>query len=311
MLTYSSPCTDLSKSGRQNGMERGSGTRSSTIWYVENAIKTLRPRYLLLENVRVLCGKKFMPHFQEWQRIVESYGYKNYWKVMNSKDYGTPQSRDRVFMVSVLEGEKPFCFPEKFKLQASLDEILEDDVDEKYYVGKEKSDAFIEKNRGIIEERSGVHLPDTYVNHHSGSVRKILLGHTRDSKGKVVNYHPLEVSHTVHTWIGGGWDTDMFVLPVDAEEWSKLRIRKLKPSECFRLMGMCEKDIDTITHCGVSDSALYRLAGNSIVSGTGGYKIDGNGNRHYDGCLYNIFEKMFVSGDGKVEAKGQLSLFGN
>lgn len=89
----------------------------------------------------------------------------------------------------------------------------------------------------------------------------------------------------------------------------KYRIRRLSPKECFRLMGCCEKDIETLTHCGVSESAQYKLAGNSIVSGTGNYTTDEDGKRHYDGCLYNIFRKMLLEPESEEKQSGQLSLF--
>lgn len=134
LLVYSTPCTSISNAGKQEGLKRGSGTASSIIWSVLNAIDTLRPRYLLMENVKALVSKKFMPDFREWYNELASRGYWNFWKVLNAKDYGVPQNRERVFMVSMLDEDASFHFPEPFPLDRRLRDILEENVDERYYL---------------------------------------------------------------------------------------------------------------------------------------------------------------------------------
>ena len=138
LLTYSSPCQDISNAGMQRGLEKGSGTRSSLLWEVEKAIVAKRPVYLLMENVKALVGKKFKADFEVWLKILESYGYQNFWKVLNAKDYGVPQNRERVFVVSILGGGN-FEFPERIPLEKRLVDILEpeEEVDEKYYLRQE------------------------------------------------------------------------------------------------------------------------------------------------------------------------------
>lgn len=120
LLTYSTPCQSISQAGLQHGLTEGSGTRSSILWYTENAIRELLPKYLLQENVKALISRKFLPDFLKWQRKVEALGYTNYWKVMNAKDYGVPQNRERECLwyqsVMILRGILSlFLIPENCK----------------------------------------------------------------------------------------------------------------------------------------------------------------------------------------------------
>lgn len=135
IMTYSYPCTDLSTAGKMAGMAKGSGTRSGLIWEVERLLKECNelPQVLLMENVPQVHGKKNKTSFDEWCQFLESLGYKNYWKDLNAKDYGVPQSRNRCFMVSLL-GDYSYEFPEPIELKIKLQDLLEDDVDEKYYI---------------------------------------------------------------------------------------------------------------------------------------------------------------------------------
>lgn len=137
LLVYSTPCTSISNAGKQEGLKKGSGTASSILWATEKAIKTLRPKWLLMENVKALVSKKFKADFDEWQRLVASYGYVNCWKVLNAKDYGVPQNRERVFLVSTL-GDDLYHFPEPFLLTRTLDDVLEDEPDESYFLSREQ-----------------------------------------------------------------------------------------------------------------------------------------------------------------------------
>ena len=135
IMTYSFPCTDLSTAGKMAGMERGSGTRSGLLWEVERLLKECNelPQVLLMENVPQVHGKKNKASFDEWCQFLESLGYKNYWKDLNAKDYGVPQSRNRCFMVSLL-GDYSYQFPEPIELKLKLQDLLEDEVDERYYI---------------------------------------------------------------------------------------------------------------------------------------------------------------------------------
>lgn len=138
LFTYSSPCQDFSNAGLQRGGEEGSGTRSSLLWECRRAIVAKRPKYLILENVKALVSKKFLPLFNKWIKSLEDYGYYNAWQVLNAKDYGIPQNRERVFLVSIrrdlLDPSPTYNFPKPFKLEKRLKDVLEEKVDEKYYL---------------------------------------------------------------------------------------------------------------------------------------------------------------------------------
>lgn len=139
LFTYSFPCQDISVAGNQKGFERKSGTRSGLLWECERIISSVKPKYLLMENVKNLVSKKFKPGFQEWVAYLESLGYSNYWEVLNAKNFGIPQNRERVFMVSILEEHEPYVFPKPIKLEKRLRDVLEIEVDDKYYLDNERS----------------------------------------------------------------------------------------------------------------------------------------------------------------------------
>lgn len=137
-------CQDFSNAGLQRGGAEGSGTRSSLLWECRRAIVAKRPKYLLLENVAALVSAKFLPTFNAWQSELATYGYSNFAKVLNAKDYGVPQNRERIFLVSILDENVHYHFPKPFPLQLRLKDMLEEKVDEKYYLRDETVQSFIE-----------------------------------------------------------------------------------------------------------------------------------------------------------------------
>lgn len=144
LFTYSFPCQDISLAGNQKGLTKGEGTRSGLLWDCLEIIKIKRPYYLLMENVKNLIGKKFLPDFLEWCKELEDLGYENTYQVMNAKEHGVPQNRERVFMVSIFAGD-PVEFPSKEPLEIRLKDILETEVDEKYYLSAEVCAQFVSK----------------------------------------------------------------------------------------------------------------------------------------------------------------------
>lgn len=160
LLTYSTPCQSISAAGLQHGFEEGSGTRSSIIWNVRDAVKIKRPKYLMLENVKAMVSGKFVGLFNLLQLELERLGYKNFAKVLNAKDYGVPQNRERIFLVSIrIDGLESFTpefqyhFPKPFPLEKRLKDVLEDKVDEKYYL----SDKMLEYFNRVNEDKSHGH----------------------------------------------------------------------------------------------------------------------------------------------------------
>lgn len=150
LITYSFPCTSISTAGLQKGLKKDSGTASSLLWECEKIINVVRPKYLLMENVKALVGKKFINDFEEWLKILDNFGYKTYWKVLNAKNYGIPQNRERVFAVSIRNDiDQSFEFPLEQKLEKRLKDVLESNVDAKYYLSKEITRKYIPKQKDI------------------------------------------------------------------------------------------------------------------------------------------------------------------
>lgn len=147
IVTYSFPCQDLSLAGNQRGFAKGSGTRSGLLWEVERILDECKelPQVLLMENVPQVIGSKNIKDFQGWRRKLESLGYSNYVQLLNSKDYGIPQNRNRCFMVSIL-GQYHYTFPKKQKLKLKLKDMLEEKVNERYYLSDEVIKSFVINN---------------------------------------------------------------------------------------------------------------------------------------------------------------------
>lgn len=138
LLFYSTPCTSVSTAGKNKGAEEGSGTESALIWYTKHAIRELHPRILICENVKGMVSGKNLKTFHKWQHELESYGYTNFTSILDARDYGVAQHRERLFMVSILDCTEPYYFPKPFKLEKRLKDYLEKDVPESYYLKPEQ-----------------------------------------------------------------------------------------------------------------------------------------------------------------------------
>ena len=164
LFTYSSPCTDFSNAGQQAGGEEGSGTRSSLLWECRKTILAKKPKYLMFENVKALVTDKFNYLFEKWCGELESYGYSNFHQVLNAKDYGVPQSRERIFMISILktddEPEPYYEFPRPIPLKKSIEDVLEDNVPEKYYMKQEVTDRYIQTMSVEHSKEESVEQPE-------------------------------------------------------------------------------------------------------------------------------------------------------
>lgn len=163
LFTYSSPCQDFSNAGKQKGGEEGSGTRSSLLWECRKAIVEKRPKYCLMENVAALVSTRFIKLFNKWQLELESYGYKNYAKILNAKDYGVPQNRERIFLVSIRGNEK-YYFPAPFNLKYRLKDVLEENIPEKYFLSDKMVECFIYRDNVAIEKENVFKFPKDYGN---------------------------------------------------------------------------------------------------------------------------------------------------
>lgn len=455
LFTYSFPCQDISSAGKQGGFSEDSGTRSSLLWECRKAIQAKLPKYCLMENVKALVNEKFKADFRRWQFELESFGYTNYWQVLDAAQFGVPQHRERVFMVSILNCERPYYFPKPFPLTKRLKDVLEENVDEKYYLSDKRIQGLINSTKKESERGNGFKFepvtgtdiahtlqttqdrktdnfllcpkviqvgnyhksghnasavldpngiaPTVMENHGtvsavvepkvinplkgvtdkswffeqqvydengitraikstdgSGNVPKVIqVGNLiQDVDGKFSNpqrgrvYDTSGIAPSLDV-VGGGnrepkiiscasrkrgdnheiefrGDVANAVTTINTDSmvgvsvhpfshakefdgnisedvspclratdykaphcvwYENFLVRKLTPRECFRLMNVSDEDIDKIKATGISKSAKYRLAGNSIVVSV----------------LYHIFRKMFV--DTEPESGQQLSLF--
>lgn len=145
LLFHTSPCQDFSAAGKQAGGDEGSGTRSSLMHEAKRIISKSRPKYIIWENVKGVTFKKNIHNLNKYLDDISALGYNNYWKVLNSKDYGTPQARERIFVVSIRKDiDIGYEFPEPIPLEKTLQDILEQNVDDKFYIKKELSDELID-----------------------------------------------------------------------------------------------------------------------------------------------------------------------
>lgn len=407
LITYGFPCQDISLAGKQKGFEEdGERTRSGLFFEALRIIEDTKPRIAIAENVKNLTSKKFSKEFDIVLSSLEETGYNNYWKILNAKDYGIPQNRERVFIVSIRKDidNGMFKFPEGFELEFRLKDMLEDGVDEKYYISNEMIEYISAKgtknfkncdSRINLEvarplttdqnKRAGTTnylsdgLPENFdlsaidikavrkygifdtetSKHQAGSVwdqdglaptldtmqggyrqpcieirEKTKRGYKEAYEGDgvylnrphqkrgvvqngmiqtlktscsdvgvVVSDKPICVGQvsTGNSQAGKVYSPDGVSQTLCAGTHGyamgniehNLRIRKLTPLECFRLMGFDDEDFNKIT--GISNTQLYKQAGNSIV-------VD---------VLVHLFESLFkaLESNKRAEIIKQPTLF--
>jgi DNA (cytosine-5)-methyltransferase 1 len=321
LMTWGFPCQDISVAGKQAGIIEGE-TRSGLYHDGLRILRYKKPKYSIIENVKNLTSEKFRPIFHQILCDLEDAGYHSYYEVLNAKDYGIPQNRERIFIVSIRKDvDQGFVFPLPFDNGLRLKDLLEDEVDEKYYISQEKTDKLLEslKEKDIKHLKTPPYMvytadfqnaqlqgprlkdssdysftirtgfthgiavpiltPDRQEKRQNGRRFKddgepmfslttqdrhgiLQIGNidqdirTRDNPQTGRIYDPAGISPCLSTMQGGNLEPK--VLP-------NYRIRKLTPLECFRLMGFDDADFKICKDNGISDSQLYKMAGNSIV----------------------------------------------
>lgn len=192
LIMHGSPCQDFSVAGKNAGGDEGSGTRSSLMYETLRIVEKLKPKYVIWENVKNLLSKKHRHNFDAYLEAMEELGYVNFYQVLNAKDYGIPQNRERVFTVSIREDIAKeryfrsatamtiFEFPEPIPLKKKLKDVLEKEVDEKYYI-KDATSLTLGANFDII---------------NGGRIGKM-----HDISRRA--YHTDEVAPSIHTCSGG------------------------------------------------------------------------------------------------------------
>lgn len=301
LLTYSFPCQDLSNAGLRKGMKRDSNTRSGLLWQVERMLFECNevghlPHILLMENVPQVVGEANLDDFKEWMLQLERLGYSNYWKILNAKDYGIPQSRSRCFMVSIL-GEYNYKFPMPTELKIHLSDIKETKVDDKYYLSNEmisyltgvnqkkskfdRGSVVLNKLKQIIEDdicptitcKCGNRPTDGFIVEEDltpEEVFKVMVAIAKQKTNNVVtlgNYSPSGHNAATIVASGGVAPTVMCnhgTVTAIVEVTPKLLIRKLTPYECFILMGFDKEDYLRAKEV-LTDGWLLHVCGDSIV----------------------------------------------
>lgn len=279
LFTYSFPCTDISSAGQQKGLEEGSGTRSGLLWECKKA-ELKRPKYLLMENVKALTRKKFLPYLHKWHSFLTEMGYTNFTQILNSKKFGVPQNRERVFMVSIL-GDAWFDFPKPFQSDKKLKDLLDENVDDRYYLSQRCLSSFIRKNEIQREKGNGFTFKPT----NGDCIAKTITTHPNDRLDDNYIIEPLEpnVLTPKRTEYGkkmrkayenGDFKEsrhNMTILEPRTDGISNIittvqkdnllyepinnkyfRIRKLTEKECFRLMDVSDENINKIQNSGIS-----------------------------------------------------------
>ena len=290
LIMHGSPCQDFSLAGKLAGGDEGSGTRSSLMYETIRIVEKLRPKYVIWENVKNLLSKKHIHNFENYLHRLNDLGYTNSYQVLNSKDYEIPQNRERVFTISVLNGNK-FKFPQKKELKLRLKDLLDIEVDAKYYLSEEKISqiVFEDEFRFLIKEATKkgyaeAHDGDgVYINRphqKRGVVQKQMIqtiktgcdigvvvpklvggiGEKKSNGGtqyyqqdRIYDGNGIAMCHPANLPSG----SYMYLL-------NNLTIRRLTPLECWRLMGFDDLDFEKAKEIN-SDTQLYKQAGNSIV----------------------------------------------
>lgn len=344
LIMHGSPCQDFSLAGKQAGGDKDSGTRSSLMYETIRIVEKLKPRYVIWENVKNLLSKKHKHNFDAYLEVMDQLGYTNYYQVLNAKDYGIPQNRERVFTVSIkneitideaikpsvainferekkeiattkkeiyqcectsgwqdnkvgikvsptirannnntfiLEDNRKFEFPPKQELKLKLKDLLEDEVDEKYYLSDKAINGRLTSNyqkyklkENIVNDKE-IHptilarfegAPTLYkeaipiTNATKKGFLEAYEGDGIDISSRM-QYHRGNVQkESIQTITTSGGNDRGVVDNVN----QKLRIRKLTPKECWRLMGFDDSDFEKAAKVN-SNSQLYKQAGNSIV----------------------------------------------
>lgn len=264
IMTYSFPCQDLSIAGLRAGMQKG--TRSGLLWEVERILKECKelPQVLLMENVTMVHSEDNKSDFRSWVDFLDSLGYSNFYQDMNAMQYGTPQGRERCFMVSLL-GDWYYRFPKTIPLRKRARDYMTPDPEEKYFVISQKA-------KDLTDELADEKILSTKV-----YKRLRLLGNmdctdgTLEKDNRVYDMNGVAATITCgSSWVQGKYldirkaekDGD-FVYEINDEKYL-IRVRKLQPIECWRLMGFTDEDFHKAEKVN-SLTQVQKQAGNSIV----------------------------------------------
>lgn len=252
VICYSPPCQSFSIAGNGKGIDDARGT---LFYDALRIIAAKKPKYALMENVKGLTQKAHKHTFDDMLKCLENIGYTNHWKVLNSKEQGTPQNRERVFIVSIRNDiNQPFIFPEPIELTKKLEDILEPDATlpilSNIYggFGEKKPRIFYEYSPTIRTAKGGGHIPSATLKY----------GDCIDTRQQGLDGVPRYYTDGVHPTIPGTFYKEPTKVVGDNG------IRKLSSLECLRLQSFSDEDHRRLVEAKMSNSQIYKVAGNSI-----------------------------------------------
>lgn len=276
LITHGSPCQDFSVAGKQAGGDLGSGTRSSLLYETIRIVGQVRPKYILWENVKNILSAKHKHNFGKYIETLNILGYNSYYQVLNAKDYGIPQNRERVYTISIRKDidNNNFEFPGKEELKLMLKDVLEAEVDEKYYLSDRMLNFFHKHTEVQKEKGNGFAFTVTNEDTIAKSITtRVGACRTDDNYIKVIGkldikghdyikrvYSSEGISPTLTNMQGGNRQPKVL-----ENSYIATSIRKLTPRECWRLMGFSDEDFEKAKNVPTSNTQLYKQAGNSIV----------------------------------------------
>lgn len=264
-ITYGFPCQDISSAGKQRGFtdEEGNRTRSGLFFEALRIIEEFQPKFAIAENVKALTSKKFTEEFKTVLESLEEAGYNNYWQVLNAKDYGIPQNRERVFIVSIRKDiDKGFTFPKPIPLELRLKDLLEDEVDEKYYLSEKMLEKLTYNEN--VKDSDIVKVGNLHKGGQNSDGISSCLTATDYKQSKQI-VEPIKIRETTkseHTEDNPKDSVNKEGMVLNNN--GNIRIRKLTPTECYKLQGFTAEDCKKASEVGISNSQLYKQAGNSI-----------------------------------------------
>ena len=295
---HGSPCQDFSVAGKQAGGDMGSGTRSSLMYETIRIVGKIRPKYVVWENVKNLLSKKHKHNFDAYIETMNILGYNSYHQVLDAKDYGTPQHRERVYTISIRKDidNGSFNFPEKEELKLRLKDMLEEEVDEKYYLKDKQVERIKTTTYNVgktrIQEKD---YCDTLCARDWKDPKCVRIGgifDTENSKHQAGSIYDKEGLSPTLDIMQGGWRQPSIIEKKSAYERNfgskgklqnlekecdtlqaamgngggnvpllnyEMRVRKLTPKECWRLMGFYDEDFEKAQKVN-SNSQLYKQA---------------------------------------------------
>lgn len=276
MMSWSFPCQSISLAGRLDGFidKEGNVTRSGMYYEGIRILRAKKPVLSIIENVKGLVSNRFKKEFETVLSDLEDAGYNTYWEILNARDYGLPQSRDRVYIISIRKDmdNGKFKFPKPFDNGVRLKDILEEHVDEKYYISQDKVQRFLDElqntNSKVYHKLQGI--DKSYKNTKTIEVANCITARedrgisNRQAEGTAILEIP-DYSYCLDANYWKGTTIEQYVTKCRRQliPESNVRIRKLTPKECFRLQGFSDEDFEKAKSVN-SNTQLYKEAGNSV-----------------------------------------------